>query len=105
MCGNQQFGPKVDSFPIVLISNCPGCVFHCPLGDLDVQLYEIDPETGELREIEGGGPFWNDDGRFVGVDWLWRDENGKIFAYTDREYFLYHFPGMLENYINTVKRG
>ncbi len=73
-------------------------------GDSDIQLYEIDPETGELREIEGGGPFWNDDGRFVGVDWLWRDENGKIFAYTDREYFLYHFPGMLENYMDRLKK-
>lgn len=73
-------------------------------GDLDLQLYEIDPETGELRPIEGGGPFWNDDGRFIGVDWLWRDDNGKIFAYTDREYFLYHFPGMLENYIDGVKK-
>lgn len=74
-------------------------------GDLDVQLYELDPETGELRPIEGGGPFWNDDGRFVGVDWLWRDVDGRIFAYTDREYFLYHFPGMLEQYIDGVKRG
>ena len=72
--------------------------------DQDWQLYEIDPESGELREIEGGGPFWNDDGRFVGVDWLWRDEDGKIFAYTDREYFLYHFPGMLEEYIDGVKK-
>ena len=73
-------------------------------GDLDVQLYELDPETGDLRPIEGGGPFWNDDGRFVGVDWLWRDENGRIFAYTDREYFLYHFPSMLEEYIDERKR-
>ena len=73
-------------------------------GDQDIQLYEIDPETGELREIEGGGPFWNDDGRFVGVDWLWRDVDGRIFAYTDREYFLYHFPSMLEEYIDDRKR-
>jgi hypothetical protein len=73
-------------------------------GDQDIQLYEIDPETGELREIEGGGPFWNDDGRFVGVDWLWRDVDGRIFAYTDREYFLYHFPSMLEEYIDERKR-
>ena len=73
-------------------------------GDLDVQLYELDPETGELRPIEGGGPFWNDDGRFVGVDWLWRDQDGRIFAYTDREYFLYHFPSMLEEYIDERKR-
>ena len=63
--------------------------------DQDIQLYEIDPVTGELRPIEGGGPFWNDDGTFRGVDWLWRDEDGRIFAYTDREYFLYHFPRML----------
>ena len=72
--------------------------------DQDIQLYEIDPNTGELREIEGGGPFWNDDGRFVGVDWLWRDANGKIFAYTDREYFLYHFPRMLEGYMGRLKK-
>ena len=74
------------------------------LTDLDLQLYEVDPETGQLRPIEGGGPFWNDDGTFKGVDWLWRDPDGKIFAYTDREYFLYHFPGMLEEYIGDVKR-
>ena len=72
--------------------------------DQDIQLYEIDPNTGELREIEGGGPFWNDDGRFVGVDWLWRDANGSIFAYTDREYFLYHFPRMLEGYMGRLKK-
>jgi hypothetical protein len=32
------------------------------------------------------------------------DENGKIFAYTDREYFIYHFPGMLETYIDDLKK-
>ena len=68
------------------------------------KLYEIDPVTGELREIEGPGPFWNEGGEYWGHDWLWRDENGKIFAYTDREYFLYHFPGMLEEYIDGVKK-
>ena len=66
-------------------------------------LYEVDPETGELRLIEGEGPFWNGDGQYWGHDWLWRDEQGKIFAYTDREYFLYHFPNMLENYIGDKK--
>ena len=67
-------------------------------------LYEVDPVTGELRLIEGDGPFWNEGGQYWGHDWLWRDENGKIFAYTDREYFLYHFPGMLEEYIGGVKK-
>jgi len=67
------------------------------------QLYEYDPVTGELREIEGAGPLWNEGGEYWGHDWLWRDEDGRIFAYTDREYFLYHFPGMLEEYIDEVK--
>lgn len=70
---------------------------------LKQQLYEYDPVSGELREIEGAGPFWNEGGEYWGHDWLWRDEDGRIFAYTDREYFLYHFPGMLEEYIHEVK--
>jgi len=70
---------------------------------LKQQLYEYDPATGELREIEGAGPLWNEGGEYWGHDWLWRDEDGRIFAYTDREYFLYHFPGMLEEYIDEVK--
>ena len=70
---------------------------------LKQQLYEYDPATGELREIEGAGPLWNEGGEYWGHDWLWRDEDGRIFAYTDREYFLYHFPGMLEEYIHEVK--
>ena len=70
---------------------------------LKQQLYEYDPVTGELREIEGAGPLWNEGGEYWGHDWLWRDEDGRIFAYTDREYFLYHFPGMLEEYIHEVK--
>ena len=75
-----------------------------PTGWKKRTLYEIDPETGELREVEGEGPFWNGRGEYWGHDWLWRDENGRIFAYTDREYFLYHFPGMLEEYIGGVKK-
>ncbi len=71
---------------------------------LHQQLYEVDPTTGELREIEGAGPFWNEGGEYWGHDWLWRDANGKIFAYTDREYFLYHFPRMLEDYVHRVKK-
>ena len=70
---------------------------------LKQQLYEYDPVTGELREIEGAGPLWNEGGEYWGHDWLWRDADGKIFAYTDREYFLYHFPEMLERYIDGVK--
>ena len=69
------------------------------------ELYEYDPITGELVPIEGDGPYWNEGGEYWGHDWLGRDDNGRIFAYTDREYFLYHFPGMLENYINGVKKN
>tara|TARA_X000001382_G_C3173375_1_gene180311 strand:+ start:146 stop:1429 length:1284 start_codon:yes stop_codon:yes gene_type:complete len=71
---------------------------------LNQELFEYDPITGELVPIEGDGPFWNEGGEYWGHDWLWRDAEGRIFAYTDREYFLYHFPGMLEEYIGGVKK-
>ena len=51
------------------------------------------------RAIDG----FFEDGIPVGV-WAWRDEEGNIFAYTDREYFLYHFPRMLEKYIGRLKK-
>jgi len=60
--------------------------------------------NGEWVPIEGSGPFWNEGGEYWGHDWLWRDADGRIFAYTDREYFVYHFPGMLEEYIDGVKK-
>ena len=75
-----------------------------PTGWKKRTLYEVDPETGEVREIEGSGPFWNEGGEYWGHDWLWRGEDGRIFAYTDREYFIYHFPRMLEKYIGGVKK-
>ncbi len=65
-------------------------------------LYELIDD--EWVPIEGDGPFWHGDGEAWGYDWLWRDENGRVFAYTDREFFLYHFPGMLEDYIGGVKK-
>ena len=64
----------------------------------------LEYRNGEWVPVEGGGPFWNEGGEYWGHDWLWRDADGNIFAYTDREYFLYHFPGMLENYIGRVKK-
>ncbi len=36
---------------------------------------------------------------------MWRDADGRIFAYTDREYFIYHFPRMLEGYIQDKKQN
>ena len=59
---------------------------------------------GEWVPVEGEGPFWNGDGEYWGYDWLWRDADGNIFAYTDREFFLYHFPDLLEDYIDGVKK-
>jgi len=76
---------------------------NSPTGWKKRTLYEVDPETGEIREVEGEGPFWNGRGEYWGHDWLWRGEDGRIFAYTDREYFVYHFPRMLEKYINGKK--
>ena len=53
---------------------------------------KIDPVTGEIRPIEGDGPFWNGRGEYWGHDWLWRDGMVEYLTYTDREYFIYHFP-------------
>ena len=60
--------------------------------------------NGEWVKVEGDGPFWNGRGEYWGHDWLWRDVDGRIFAYTDREYFIYHFPQMLEKYIGGKKK-
>ena len=65
----------------------------------------LEYRNGQWVPIEGAGPFWNEGGEYWGHDWLWRDELGGIFAYTDREYFVYHFPGMLEDYIGGVKKN
>jgi hypothetical protein len=65
----------------------------------------LEYRNGEWVPVEGDGPFWNGDGEYWGHDWLWRDANGNVFAYTDREYFVYHFPGMLEKYINSKKKS
>ena len=77
---------------------------NSPTGWKKRTLYEVDPETGEIREGEGPGPFWNGRGEYWGHDWLWRGADGRIFAYTDREYFIYHFPKMLETYIGGIKK-
>jgi len=70
-----------------------------------IQQELLEYRNGEWVPIEGPGPFWNEGGEYWGHDWLWRDADGRIFAYTDREYFLYHFPGMLETYIDGVKKN
>ena len=77
---------------------------NSPTGWKKRTLYEVDPETGEIREVEGPGPYWNGRGEYWGHDWLWRGADGRIFAYTDREYFIYHFPKMLETYIGGIKK-
>ena len=77
---------------------------NSPTGWKKRTLYEVDPETGEIREVEGPGPFWNGRGEYWGHDWLWRGADGRIFAYTDREYFINHFPKMLETYIGGIKK-
>ena len=77
---------------------------NSPTGWKKRTLYEVDPETGEIREVEGPGPFWNGRGEYWGHDWLWRGADGRIFAYTDREYFIYHFTKMLETYIGGIKK-
>ena len=37
---------------------------------------------------------------WVGHDWRWYDTNGNLMAMTDREFYQYHFPRLLENWFN-----
>ena len=66
------------------------------------QIWEYDPITDELIPIRGEGPFWNGNGEFLGYDWSWWDEDNNLEAYTDREFFLYHFPELLEEYMGGI---
>jgi len=42
---------------------------------------------------------------WVGADFRWFDANGNVMAHTDREFYTYHFPGMLESWFNKQVRG
>ena len=43
---------------------------NSPTGWKKRTLYEVDPETGEIREVEGEGPFWNGRGEMLMVEYL-----------------------------------
>jgi hypothetical protein len=68
------------------------------------QLVYYDPATDSWIPVPGDGPFFNGNGEFLGYDYMWETSSGEIIAWTDREFFVYHFPGMLEDYISDVKR-
>ena len=36
----------------------------------------------------------------VGYDWRWFDRDGNLMAMTDREFYQYHFPRLLENWFD-----
>ncbi|MBC8428547.1 hypothetical protein H8D04_01550 [bacterium] len=63
-----------------------------------------DKETESYIPVPGEGPFFYGNGEFLGYDYMWEDENGVIQAWTDREFFQYHFPRLLENYIDGLKK-
>jgi hypothetical protein len=56
-------------------------------------------------EVPGDGPFFNGNGEFIGYDYMWETSSGEIIAWTDREFFVYHFPGMLESYMNKLQKN
>lgn len=64
-----------------------------------------DDKTESYVTVPGDGPFFNGDGEFIGYDYFWMDEKGNIQAWTDREFFLYYFPKLLDDYIDGIKRG
>ncbi len=42
---------------------------------------------------------------YVGQDWRWFDANGNLMAMTDREFYQYHFPRLLENWFEDQTRS
>ena len=68
-------------------------------------LVYYDPASESWIDVPGDGPFFSGNGEFLGYDYMWLNPDGEIVAWTDREFFLYHFPGMLETYINGVKKN
>ena len=42
---------------------------------------------------------------YVGWDYRWFDKNGNLMAMSDREFYQYHFPGLLEKWFDKQLRG
>ena len=42
---------------------------------------------------------------YVGQDWRWFDANGNLMAMSDREFYQYHFPGLLETWFDKQLKG
>lgn len=68
------------------------------------QLVYYDSASDSWIPVSGDGPFFNGLGEFIGYDYMWETSDGEIVAWTDREFFIYHFPGLLESYMNGIKR-
>ena len=68
-------------------------------------LVYYDPASETWIDVPGEGPFFNGMGEFIGYDYMWETPDGEIIAWTDREFFVYHFPSLLENYIDGVKKN
>jgi len=63
-------------------------------------LVYYDETSDSWITVPGDGPFFNGNGEFLGYDYFWENPDGEIIAWTDREFFVYHFPEMLENYMD-----
>ena len=68
------------------------------------ELVYYDDASESWIDVPGDGPFFNGNGEFIGYDYFWLDENGEIAAWTDREFFLYYFPGLLNEYVDDLKK-
>jgi len=71
---------------------------------VDDKGYSGDIDGDELGDEAGGiGIYDNATGEYVGyvgLDWRWFDRDGNLMAATDREFYQYHFPDLLENWFD-----
>ena len=70
---------------------------------VDDRSYSIDIDGDGNPDGQGFAIYDNATGEYigyVGYDWRWFDANGNLMAMSDREFYQYHFPELLENWFD-----
>ena len=75
---------------------------------VDDRSYSIDSDGDGSPDGASFGIYDNGTGEYVGwvgYDWRWFDRDGNLMAMSDREFYQYHFPGLLENWFDNQLKG
>ncbi len=75
---------------------------------VDDRSYSIDSDGDGSPDGAGFSIYDNGTGEYVGwvgYDWRWFDADGELMAMTDREFYQYHFPDLLETWFDDQLKG